>query len=69
MGGREKVSLSFMCVIAPIKPLIGLMIAFYRSGCAVFRFIKEHCSTHHGDAHYVAVLFSHIRYVLKIPCI
>ena len=28
MGGREKVSLSLMCVIAPIMPLIGLMAAF-----------------------------------------
>lgn len=41
VGGREKVSLSFMCVIAPIEPLIGLMIAFYRSGCAVFRLYKR----------------------------
>jgi len=33
VGGREKVSLSLMCVIAPIELPIGLMVAFYRSYC------------------------------------
>lgn len=80
VGGREKVSLSLMCVIAPTVPPIGLMVAFlaptgvifllakilYQSFC--FLILQEHYSNYHGDAHYVALLFSHISFVLKIPC-
>lgn len=80
VGGREKVSLSLMCVIAPTVPPIGLMVAFlaptgvifllakilFQSFC--FLILQEHYSNHHGDAHYVALLFSHISFVLKIPC-
>ncbi|WP_207637053.1 hypothetical protein [Desulfosporosinus sp. OT] len=80
VGGREKVSLSLMCVIAPTVPPIGLMAAFVAPTAVVLLLVKslyqlfcflvlqEHYSNHHGDAHYVALLFSHISFVLKILC-
>ena len=34
-----------------------------------FLFWQVYYNSHHGDAHYVALLFSHISFVLKIPYI
>jgi len=70
MGGREKVSLSLMCFVAPIEPPIGLMVTFYRSGCAILsKSYKNIAVPIMAMPIMLLCFFSYIRYVLKISYI